>query len=210
MKMNKRIMSLVLALGLMTSASSIFAADVTDLAGLAEAEVVVSGSVTLPTIKVTLPTSATFKIDPFNVAGEGQIASTEFKVINESDVAVDVVLNEYKVNIDAATSKVVLATTPTISATSVKNDVFLRIEAAKGTDDYAAFDAKKDAKKIVKVGKGLNENLGTLAAKPESGDAEELRMQFAGAVNSNVVWTADDTIEVTPVFKISPQVLVTP
>lgn len=208
MKMNKRITSLVLAMGVMVGTSSVFATPITDLETLSNISVDVKGTVTLPIIKVTLPTTATFKIDPYNTAGKGQIASTEFKVINESDVAIDVILNEFKVTQKDGIEKekeIVLATTDKISPTSVKKDVFIHLDV-KDVD----FVAKDHAKRIVKVGKGLNEKLGEIAKKPTSGDAEELVLNFAGVVNSNAIWAADDEISIVPVFKIAPQVVVAP
>ena len=62
-------------------------------------------SLELPTIKVTLPTTHGFIVNPYNVEDAGQIVSAEAAITNESDVAVEVSLKSATADIEGAEGK---------------------------------------------------------------------------------------------------------
>lgn len=89
--MKKRMLSAILAMSMVMGMSSVTAfaedAGIDDVADAgANAFEAVNDGYVEPTINVTVPTSGTVVLDPFNINQKGQVSSPDFKIINNSNV----------------------------------------------------------------------------------------------------------------------------
>lgn len=198
--------TLLLALAsVMTIGITVSADPITTLEGLKGSEVTVSGTTKVPTISVTVPTSAVFVVNPFGIEVEGshdQIVSTKFAIENGSSVKVDVYLDGFKTIVEAtASDKINLVTTPILpTSTSSTKDLYLYLEEASA---LKVGEAKKVVPKT-NTTTSLNVKMGTM--EETSG---KLELKFFGSANSKAAWDDGDKISVTPKFKFVPQMAVT-
>lgn len=98
--MKKRILSAVLAMSMVFGMTSVTAfaegeeatTELAALAGLSSGQAFSAENeeIKMPTISVTVPTTGTIVIDPFNTAQGGQIDSTEQTIINNSNIPLSV------------------------------------------------------------------------------------------------------------------------
>lgn len=215
--MKKKLIALALA-GVMTFGTSLtaFAADaeVTDTA--TETTVTGTGSMNVPTIKVTVPTSFNVVLNPYQIAYEvdsesykTQIVTVPQLITNESNVAVAVNVKEFKAT---PSSDVKLSAKAVGKATDKSVYLYLDIvnstteEAGKAkfagsglvpTDDSES-GSSKDAAVILAAG---NEKA-TYAAFKLGGDMVVNPVDEDGNADP---WVAADKVDVSFKFTFTPQ-----
>lgn len=215
MKSVKRVLAMAL-MSTMAFGTMAFASDTTEITGtesLSNVQVEVEGTTTVPTISVTVPTSASFIINPFGIeagddSSQKQIISPDIDIVNNSDVKMDVILDGYSATVSSkdGSDKITLSSAAIASnSTSVKKDVFVYL-GVKNEEGNVTFDAKANAKQVVKLAaSGLNTKLGTMGIANEDDDSDKITLAFDGSVNKNAAWNEDDAISVVPTFKFVPQ-----
>lgn len=233
--MKKRLMAFTLAATMMVgSALTVHAANVTDMAGAgAGQEITGSGTIELPEIKITVPTSADIVINPFQMSCtvdsktySTQIISPEQEIVNESNVAVAVNIADLTAK-DVADGVTISTTELTDKSTAKSAFLYLEVVNEDGTlaDKYTRavnqvvvpYVAAGDTR----TKKGAKDAIVTLAA----GDSTATKAKFAigGKVVANPTitdpatkvvsadpWTSTDTFGVSFKFTFTPQVIATP
>ncbi|MBD5464945.1 MAG: hypothetical protein HDR22_03870 [Lachnospiraceae bacterium] len=222
--MKKRLLALTLATTLaLGSTMMVSAADTTiDDAAAAAAgqEVEGSSTVTVPTIKVTVPTTADFVINPYQteytgedgLKGNSQIISAEQTITNESSVAVAVNVSELTAK-GVSEGITIVTTAPTAKTT--EKAAFLYLEVT----DKEAFETgyKKAENQVViplageKVKAASKDAIVTLAEGSVA--ATTAKYKIGGSVVANPTaaettpWAATDAIGVSFKFTFTPQVV---
>lgn len=222
--MKKRLLALTLATTLaLGSTMMVSAADTTiDDAAAAAAgqEVEGSSTVTVPTIKVTVPTTADFVINPYQteytgedgLQGNSQIISAEQTITNESSVAVAVNVSELTAK-GVSEGITIVTTAPTAKTT--EKAAFLYLEVT----DKEAFETgyKKAENQVViplageKVKAASKDAIVTLAEGSVA--ATTAKYKIGGSVVANPTaaettpWAATDAIGVSFKFTFTPQVV---
>lgn len=236
--MKKRLLALTLATTLaLGSTMMVSAADTTiDDAAAAAAgqEVEGSSTVTVPTIKVTVPTTADFVINPYQteytgedgLKGNSQIISAEQTITNESSVAVAVNVSELTAK-GVSDGITIVTTEPTAKTT--EKAAFLYLEVTDKVDEAgkAAFETgyKKAANQVVvplaveadpvnkvkEVKAASKDAIVTLEKGSET--ATKASYKIGGSVVANPTaaettpWAATDAIGVSFKFTFTPQVV---
>lgn len=168
-------------------------------------EVVSEAELELPTIKVTIPTTQGFIVNPFNLEDAGQIVSTEATIKNESNVAVEVSLKSALAEIGATDpkQKAVLAA---ITAKTTAKTIELRLLVGAGTG--ATLETGLPVEGVLITGKEKDIKLAKLDIGDET--ASEVTIEYGGKVLANPAgnpWTAADTIKVTSIYSFVPVVI---
>ena len=220
MKMAKKFGAMLLAASMMISGSAVFAAiedptagEAASQAGAATSEgvtVTATGTAVGATIDINMPTSMDFIINPYGLEGKKQIISPELTIENCGDTDVQVTLNNLTAEITTGANgtAATLATALVDPAKSTKKEIFLFLQPQDAEGNYAEFNSKTDAAKVVKAS-GFKAVALDKLAKPVSEDADggKLTMKLMGNANGNATWTADDKVVVTPVFTFAPCVI---
>ncbi len=217
--MKKKLLALALA-GVMTFGASLtaFAADATvDNTTTSEAEITGTGSMNLPTIKVTVPTSFNVVLNPFQIAYtvddvvyKTQIVTVPQLIANESDVAVAVNVSEFKATPEGDAK---------LAAKSVgkltDKSVYLYLEIVNSASDNAG-EAKFTGSGLVPTtdGDGAKKDaVITLAAKSDTVPKTYAAFKLGGDMVVNPVnadgaadpWVAADKIGVSFKLTFTPQ-----
>lgn len=233
--MTKKIISAVLAMAMTVTSFSMVMAEpnVSGMDGAAGgADVAATGKINLPTISITVPTTASLVVNPFQMAydkdgvkGSDQIVSVKQDIASDSDVAVAVNVSALKAT-PAEGITIVQATAAKATAKSAY--IALAIGDAEGTDalatSYADIQAQVKSKKAVLVA-AKNDATGASLANAYVIPAKTTATQKAsfiltGDVNANPTkkgadgktmeadpWTAADTINVGFKFTFTPQIV---
>ncbi|MCM1119458.1 MAG: hypothetical protein NC543_08875 [bacterium] len=235
--MKKRLAALALAAtmvigsGLTVCASS---ASISDMAGAAAGqEITGDASMNLPTISVTVPTTANIVINPFQMEyedGDGnknsnQIICVPQDIVNDSNVAIAV--NVAELTAKNVSDGILISTTALTDKTTTKS-AFLYVEVKEDGKDFAAkYDAKSTNQVVVpyvkdgdtKTKKGAKDAVVVLGAKPADGDGTKAQFTINGAVVANPTqvntdktvspapWLASDTLTVSFKFTFTPQIV---
>lgn len=239
--MKKRLAALALAAtmvvgsGLTVCASS---ASISDMAGAAAGqEITGDASMNLPTISVTVPTTANIVINPFQMdykfdrddeneqPKNNQIICAPQDIVNESDVAIAV--NVAELTAKNVSDGILISTTALTDKTTTKS-AFLYVEVKEDGKEFAAkYDAKSTNQVVVpyvkdgdtKTKKGAKDAVVVLGAKPEDGDGTKAQFTINGAVVANPTkvnedktvspapWLASDTLTVSFKFTFTPQIV---
>lgn len=233
--MKKKILSFVLASAMLVgSALTVSAADLTDAATLgAGQEIEGSGEVSIPTLKVTVPTTLNFVVNPFQievkddsdaVLGKTQIISAPQEIVNGSDVAV-------AVNVKELTTKDVgegiIIETAALTTKNTGKSAFLYLEVVEGAADTATFASSynKSAGQVIIPNSEAKDAKGKDIAKAskdavvtlQAGSVTETKAAFklGGQVVANPVdadgnaapWTTSDTFKIAFKFTFTPQIV---
>ncbi|MGX2961655.1 hypothetical protein JNUCC23_20710 [Peribacillus sp. JNUCC 23] len=171
--------------------------------GVTGQSVVSEASLELPTIKVTLPSSHGFIVNPYNIGDAGQIVSAAAEIKNESDIAVDVSLKSTVASIKGAVGKLAILgpVTNTTTTKTVELNLMVTAEVAEGT-------VHPQNGKVNITGKNTSVKLATL---PET--TGKATLKYDGKAVANPVgnpWTAADEITVTSVYTFTPVANTTP
>lgn len=190
--MKKRLLSVLLAATMTMGATSIsaFAEDINnmgDLAGTQSFEA--SGEAKVPTINITVPTTGTIVLDPFNLEQNGQITSADFKIINNSDIPVSVSLTEAKATTQADTFKIVSKALTTTDKWAVIN-----INITDGLN-------KTTSKVLDSTDAGQNIAVSTPMAP--LGGIVKYKYSGTAALNPEEEWTNSDKITVSNTFSFT-------
>lgn len=193
--------------------------------GVTGYSVVAEGTTVLPTINVEMPTSHTFKINPYEIGGtedspiESQINSTVAAIVNKSDIAIDVELKSAAVTFGgAAKTKASLVTKAAIETSTAKG-VYIELLAevaeagADGTESnaYPEFSTEESGNAVAVpiTAKVTATKLGTIeAAEYESGalksggSVSTLYLKYDGETVTNPAagWAKDDAVNVSSVY----------
>ena len=216
--MKKRIISSVLATICAISAMSFSAfADVTAAGG--EAKLAATGSVQAPTIKVTVPTAATFILNPYGLsvdvstdakAKTDAVLSAAFDITSESDVGLDIYVSGTATvggNIKLVKEAVATGDTGNKAFIYLKGTQATAAASLKTNGTAAAYAAATEAGKPgdVIITETIKDTLlGQVEAKPATGTAKTiLACQFGGSVSdaAKVQWTSKDTVKANLVFR---------
>lgn len=214
-KMTKRFVAGMLSSAFVLSLGmSAFAADNTvvstpDENGNYKADVTVTVTTEVPTINVTLPTTADITINPYKmeveVDGEkysSSIISPEYTITNESDCAISISATGAVVVPD--TSNAVLATSA-LKGTESTNSVFLYLETTATTGTYAdKFDSKSPNMMALTTKSTTKEAIVTMAAGDSAATNAYYMIKGDAASTPDTPWAATDTVNVTLSFKIDP------
>lgn len=190
----------VLATAVPTFAADLDAPDVVDgeldsiQSGATGQEVESEGTLELPTISVTLPTSHGFILNPYNLEDAGQIISSVATISNASDVAVEVSLKSTTATIEGTDTKTKAVLGPVTDKTTTKTiQLDLNVVATAGT---------VATEKVTITGKNAVTKLVTLNA--ETGEAT---LSYDGKVVANPVgnpWSDADKISVSSIYTFTP------
>lgn len=171
--------------------------------GVTGSSVVSEGTFELPTIKVTLPTTHGFIVNPYNLENAGQIVSSTATIKNESDVAVDVYLKsataEMKGSTDTKKLAVLGLVTDKITTKTVELNLLVTADEGKGTVAAASVNIT-----------GKNTNVKLVSLPETTGEAS---LKYGGKAVANPVgnpWIAEDEIKVTSVYTFTPAVVTQP
>lgn len=198
-----------------------------DLDGTADGTIPGEGTVTPAVIKVSVPTSLNFVIDPYNLDGKGQVVPSVGLIQNLSNVDVDLVVSACT-GAPVANSGAKIATAlPT--ATTTNNDAYLAVRTilCKSTDTALKIPLldtttnKFKAASATVAGDVLATTAGggkgmllaslekAVGANPSAGvdDKGVIQIGVVGAVATapTTPWKAADTLKVDLTFKIVPK-----
>jgi hypothetical protein len=185
----------LLALGMATtfvfaSTMTAFADDTVvkeaDTAGAYSATVTVTDTITTPIINVTVPTSTSFTIDPYEIAGEGQIVSTGQTIINKSNVGIAVGAT-LTGKIDTAGGSGVTLASAALKGTETTKSAFLYLNVVEGVVDTEAdgYDADDDTTWTIK-----EKTAGTLSAAYDSKSTSQIVLATKAATKAGMVTLA--------------------
>lgn len=219
--MKKKLISLLLTCGMVIGTSTVAFAASND--GSAGTDVTASGAVEVAIIDVEIPTAIDFKIDPYNIGGQGEIATSVMTIENKSNVPVKIKMSKLKGTPGGNANLV--ASAPAADSTS--NDVFLWVGAVTPTFDKtsgditsckaAAYSEAKNQKQVVTTTEATEAvDMGSLIQATyvdgsyDSTNAKgKMYLGIIGDVNTYAEdgWTADDSVSVTATFSVEPQVV---
>lgn len=230
--MNKKLISSVLAGVCALSMTSIasFAADtaITDLGsdGVATQQVTFTSVTAMPTLKVTVPTTADVVLNPYKIAvttpiaGNDTIMSPEYEIRNESDCAVAV-----SATVKATPAGSATMATAALKGTETTKSVFMYLEATKTSGTYyeGGYVAKKvtaktgstltpeqeaanaacDAQMIITT-KDTTKTLTTLEAGNSTAQSIFFKVQGDAVTAPKTPWVAADKVDLAMTLKITP------
>ncbi len=235
--MKKRLLALTLATTLALGSTMMVSAADTEIsdatAAAAGQEVEGSSTVTVPTIKVTVPTTADFVINPYQLSynedgltGNSQIISAEQTITNESSVAVAVNVSELTAK-GVSDGITIVTTAPTAKTTDKAAFLYLEVTdkvdgEGKGTFETGYKKAENQvviplaveadaANKVKEVKAASKDAIVTLAKGSET--ATKANYKIGGSVVANPTaegttpWTSTDAIGVSFKFTFTPQVV---
>lgn len=208
----KKFVSMVMALVMVMALAVPAFADPLDATTIKDgAETTLTGTTKAPTISVTVPATATFTFNPYQMTvqdGDGndvqdQFVSANQAVVNNSDVAINV---SATVTADVG-GEAKLAAKSAAKATDNSVYVFAKFAASTAeADDFKWTDKGVKATQIVAVADNAKEtSLGTLAAKTNDATTS-LYYTISGdaAQTPETAWATTDTVSVTIAFTFAP------
>lgn len=234
--MKKKLLSLVLvsAMVLGSAITASATSSITDMAGTGTGtDVTGTSTVKVPTINITVPTSAAVVINPYKMTAQvgsdeinAQIATVPQEITNASDVKVAVNVE----NLKAVPSEgVAVSATSLATKTTGAKSVFLFLEMQPGAKDDAVFTEKYDAKAAMlacpaaAAGTAEEKIKGTSKAAiitldEKDGTTTKASFKMGGDVIANPTkldnkvtvadpWTSTDTVTFQFKFTFTPQVI---
>ena len=207
-KMNKRFVAGMLSSAFVLSLGmSAFAADTATLDGTEwTSDVEVTVTTEVPTIKVTLPTTADITINPYKMEVEvdsetysDSIISPEYTIKNESDCGVKITATASA----AAAGEAVIATAA-LKGTETTKSIFLYIDAAYEGTAYGEAYNSKAVNQLAITTKEASKTIMELAAGADAATEGTYMIKGDAASAPATPWTATDTATVTLSFKIDP------
>lgn len=181
--------------------------DTVDTSGAYQGKVDVTSEVQSPTIKVTIPTSAKFWLNPYRIkiasAGDSQdeVVSEEATISNYSDVAIQMgaTLQATKAGNLNLVAKL------TGKETDKSAVIYLEMKSDNG---YAeAYNAKADNQILLSTTAASKTNMGKIKAREDNGTTAQTGFfQFRGSLNPNssTAWTDKDTPTVVLTYSFLP------
>lgn len=167
--------------------------------------------ITTPTIKITVPTSVSLTIDPYNIGTKGQIASDDQYIKNESNVAISVGMGLYAEK-KTDESEVVLASAA-LKGNETTKSVFAYADIVSSTNGTSAthadaYDSKSAAQFALAYGTAdkytSKANMITLAKGDSTPTYAAYRFQGSVATKNAKAWADTDLIKVTVIFNFTP------
>ena len=229
--MNKKFISSVLAGACALSMTSIatFAADtaISDLGsdGVATQQVTFTSTTAMPTLKVTVPTTADVVLNPYKIAvttpisGNDTIMSPEYEIKNESDCGIAV-----SATVKATPGGGAAMATAALKGTETTKSVFMYLETTDTTDTYyGEYVAKKvtakkgeslsaeqeaankacDAQMVITT-KETTKEIATLAAGNTTAQSIFFKVQGDAVTAPKTPWVAADKVDLAMTLKITP------
>lgn len=169
-----------------------------------------NSTITVPTIKITVPTDLSLTVDPYNIDGEGQINSEDRFIKNDSNVKIAVGMGLYATK--EADSKVTLATAP-LKGTETTKSAFIYADVVSSADGSTAehpdkYDAKSASQFPLAIGTDAKYTTKNNMITLDKGNSSPTyaAYKFAGTVatNNKEAWTDKDKLTVNVVFNFTP------
>lgn len=236
--MKKKLAALVLAATMIMGAGLNVCASgtISDMAGAGTGqEITGTGEMNLPTIKVIVPTTVDFVINPFQMEyatdpddpstkSSSQIICAPQEIANASDVAIAVNVSELTAK--AVPEGVLISTTALTSKTTTKS-AFLYLEVKKDGEEFKTSYGTTNTNQVVvpyvkegdtKTKKGAKDALVVLAAGTDDAP-QKAQFVLGGSVVANPTvinsdktvsaapWTDADKFNVSFKFTFTPQVV---
>lgn len=224
--MKKKILSITTALAMMLSMSSMALATEIRSPGdsgvYTSGEIEVSGTTTVPEIKITVPSTGNIVANPYKLEydlgdskkSSDQIVSVPQFIKNESNVAIDVsasVTGEIYSN-DKNDKSVVFASAA-LKGTETTKSVFMYLDIVESENGSTAtfgtaYDAKAANQLLVGTKTVTKKNVIQLAKPESSSQPTYAAYKFCGAVATNPAkaWTTADKVSAKVVFTFAPVV----
>lgn len=229
--MNKKFISSVLAGACALSMTSIasFAADteISDLGsdGYASQQVTVTSTTAMPTLKVTVPTTADIVLNPYKInvttpiTGNDTIMSPEYEIKNESQCGVTVAATVKATPAGAAA----IATAP-LKGTETTKSVFMYLETTATSDTYYGEYVAKEVKpakgasltpeqeaanaackaQMAITAKDTTKDIATLSAGDTTAQSIFFKVQGDAVTAPKTPWVAADKVDLALTLKITP------
>lgn len=207
-KMTKRFVAGMLSSAFVLSLGmSAFAADTATLDGSAWTnDVTVTVTTEVPTISVTLPTTADITINPYKMEVEidgekysDSIISPEYTITNESDCGVKITATA-----SATAGGDAVIATAALKGTESTKSIFLYIDAAYGDTAYGEAYNSKAVNQLAITTKATSKTIMELAAGADAATAGKYMIKGDAASAPETPWAATDTATVTLSFKVDP------
>lgn len=211
----KKLLATLLATSMVFGATmSVMAEAVTDAdeSGAFTSSASQDSVITCPEINITVPTTVSLELDPFNIAGEGQVVSDDQFITNESNVAISVGMGIYATK-KTDECEIVFATAP-LKGTETTKTAFIYSEIVKATGadtagTYAeAYDSKSTAVFPLAYGTAekYTKKANMLVMDKGSDTATYASYKFQGSLATKNVkaWADTDVVNVTVVFNFVP------
>lgn len=198
-------------------------------------EITGDATLNLPTISVTVPTTADIVINPFQMeydidednSSSSQIICVPQEIVNESNVAIAV--NVADLTAKDVTDGILISTTALTDKITTKS-AFLYLEVIEdkeGTKFADAYNSKAANQVVIpyvkaddtKTKKGAKDAVVVLGAKPTDGDGTKALFAINGSVVANPTkvnedksvspapWEATDTLSISFKFTFTPQIV---
>lgn len=176
-------------------------------------ELNITGSTQAPTINVTVPSTGTVIINPYEMEvtqGDAEvtdkiISATQY-IVNESDVAIGIT-----VAITGTASGNAVLATAALKGTETTNSVFMYLEIAKATADDGTGDptwaesyTKAAGQIIVTSKETTTKDVLVLGAGDETATYAAFRLAGDVASKPATAWTTTDKVDVKIVFTFNP------
>jgi hypothetical protein len=207
-KMTKRFVAGMLSSAFVLSLGmSAFAADATLDGSTWTNDVTVTVTTEVPTISVTLPTTADITINPYKMevtleddsTSSASIISPEYTITNASDCGVKITATA-----SATAGGDAVIATAALKGTESTKSIFLYIDAAyEGTAYGGAYNAKA-VNQLAITTKAASKTIMELAAGADTATEGTYMIKGDAASAPETPWAATDTATVTLSFKVDP------
>lgn len=203
--MKKRMFSAILAIAMTMSMGAVTAfadgEETTTATEAADAETTAakvfeatSDGVTLPSIDVSVPTSGTIAINPYNLKGTGQIYSADFKVTNKSEVPIVLTLKDAKVSATTTEGETFSIVTKAPTATATTKDALVNLVVTDGLGKSTTTVLKTD-----------NTDVKVATAMAPLGGTVSYTYTGTTSVSPANAWTNADVITASNAFVFTAQ-----
>jgi hypothetical protein len=185
--------------------------DKQDIETAGEQAVTATGEQAEITIKVNLPTSFSYILNPYEIDEADQVLSPVSTIENLGNTAIKVSLVKATATIEGNKDSLATLATAPITSSSTKKEAFLWVNISTTTEDPSAeYNSSTDSSKVVNDGTKTTKSLeiATLPASPDDGTTAggSIKYKLDGSLNGKASWTAEDKIIVTPTFSFTPTV----
>jgi hypothetical protein len=211
-------LGMAVVMALFTSVTA-FAADTTingpNQNGKYSSTVVATGSTTVPTINVTVPSSATFIVNPYNI----QVSTDSLTELSDSDASLSVVSPTYTItsksdiglNVDITlqgtipSGSGVVLSSKALTGKETTKSVFIYLEIKAKSDTFKGSYTKASNQVILSKSSTTKKSVCFIPAGTSSNPSEaELKFFGSAAANPKTAWSKSDTVKATIKFTFRP------
>lgn len=169
-------------------------------------EIEVTGTTKVPTISITVPTSAAVTLNPYKLdvtidsaTKQDQVISAVYYIVNGSDVAI-----ETEATVTGVAEGATFAAASVASSTDKTKQVYMAFEWAKTTDGSTAPAAWSDTTALTTSAQNIANKL---TMDKTGGTSPAIAFHFTGdaIAEPETPWTTDDTVGATLAFTFAPK-----